>query len=207
MWLKLMRIGLIVVLVALLLGNLAVCKKITNDPQGCRGAKPDDCNGKCVNFQIDNHNCGTCGTICGSGDVCHKGKCISANKGIKANCTDGVKNGDETGVDCGGSCQPCPQQVSLLKKPIINKGGITASTPPAVLTNLSTTNLSASKPQPLGPILHGGIGGIAALGYSCEGLYCTCEGDEDCNDMFLHAGCGDIAQCKEGGSCWCFKKL
>lgn len=23
-------------------------------------------------------------------------------------CTDGVKNGDESGVDCGGSCPPCP---------------------------------------------------------------------------------------------------
>src|SRR5690606_26707099 len=22
-------------------------------------------------------------------------------------CSDGIKNGDETGVDCGGSCEPC----------------------------------------------------------------------------------------------------
>ncbi|MBL0025179.1 MAG: fibronectin type III domain-containing protein [Saprospiraceae bacterium] len=24
------------------------------------------------------------------------------------NCTDGIKNGNETGIDCGGSCVPCP---------------------------------------------------------------------------------------------------
>ncbi|MBL0025177.1 MAG: hypothetical protein IPO98_09285 [Saprospiraceae bacterium] len=23
-------------------------------------------------------------------------------------CNDGIKNGNETGVDCGGSCAPCP---------------------------------------------------------------------------------------------------
>lgn len=26
----------------------------------------------------------------------------------KATCTDGVQNGNETGVDCGGDCAPCP---------------------------------------------------------------------------------------------------
>jgi len=27
---------------------------------------------------------------------------------VAPTCTDGIKNGDETGVDCGGSCQACP---------------------------------------------------------------------------------------------------
>lgn len=25
-------------------------------------------------------------------------------------CSDGVKNGDETGIDCGGSCEPCAEE-------------------------------------------------------------------------------------------------
>ncbi|AUX39280.1 hypothetical protein SOCE26_006640 [Sorangium cellulosum] len=29
--------------------------------------------------------------------------------GDTTNCTDGTKNGDETDVDCGGSCEPCEQ--------------------------------------------------------------------------------------------------
>ncbi len=28
-----------------------------------------------------------------------------------ATCTDGIKNGDETGIDCGGSCEPCKIEI------------------------------------------------------------------------------------------------
>jgi hypothetical protein len=35
------------------------------------------------------------------------------------------------------------------------------------------------------------------LGYSCEGLKCTCIGDDDCNDMFSDGVCGDIAVCDD----------
>ena len=51
-------------------------------------------------------------------------------------------------------------------------------------------------------------GPSTGLGYSCDGLICTCIGDEDCNDMFTSAGCGDISQCRsEGGFqyCWCLR--
>jgi hypothetical protein len=37
------------------------------------------------------------------------------------------------------------------------------------------------------------------LGYACDGPLCICEGDDDCNDMFTTAGCGDIAQCYSDG--------
>ncbi|MCB0654290.1 MAG: hypothetical protein KDC85_23625 [Saprospiraceae bacterium] len=30
-------------------------------------------------------------------------------------CDDGIMNGDETGVDCGGSCDPCPEGVQKTK--------------------------------------------------------------------------------------------
>src|SRR5262245_15250807 len=35
--------------------------------------------------------------------------------GSSPTCTDGLKNGNETGIDCGGSCPPCcqPQQYTL----------------------------------------------------------------------------------------------
>lgn len=32
----------------------------------------------------------------------------SCKKEDEATCTDGIQNGDETGVDCGGSCAACP---------------------------------------------------------------------------------------------------
>lgn len=51
--------------------------------------------------------------------------------------------------------------------------------------------------------------GLARLGggrlnFNCEGLLCSCSGDEDCNDMFVRGGCGDIAVCDERG-CWCLR--
>lgn len=33
--------------------------------------------------------------------------CLNCGAGATHSCTDGVQNGSETGVDCGGSCQPC----------------------------------------------------------------------------------------------------
>ncbi len=116
MWSKSMRIGLIVIVIALLLGNLAVCVESTNDPQTknpqkCPGSKPDECNGKCVNFQNDEKNCGSCGNACNQGEVCQNGKCVSGTSNKKATCTDGKKNGKETDVDCGGpTCPPCADE-------------------------------------------------------------------------------------------------
>jgi hypothetical protein len=41
-------------------------------------------------------------------------------------CSDGIQNGDETGVDCGGSCDPCPsysaEQSKLTKKRLTKIG-------------------------------------------------------------------------------------
>lgn len=47
------------------------------------------------------------------------------------------------------------------------------------------------------------IGG-GTLNYNCEGILCSCTGDEDCNNMFTKEACGDIAACDERG-CWCFR--
>jgi hypothetical protein len=48
------------------------------------------------------------------------------------------------------------------------------------------------------------ISGGTTLNYNCEGILCSCTGDEDCNDMFTKEACGDIAACDERG-CWCFR--
>jgi hypothetical protein len=75
-------------------------------------------------------NCGACGAVCSfpnASATCALGACSlgTCNAGYSncdgnnangcealgstcGNCTDGVKNGAETGVDCGGSCPACP---------------------------------------------------------------------------------------------------
>ena len=53
------------------------------------------------------------------------------------------------------------------------------------------------------PVANNSVGG-KRLGYSCEGLQCTCTGDADCNDMFEAGICGDIASCNDD-VCKCLK--
>ena len=62
-------------------------------------AGPGNCPGVC-------DGAGTCigclqDTDCGPGHTCEAGNVCSS-------CGDGLKNGDETGVDCGGACPLCP---------------------------------------------------------------------------------------------------
>ncbi len=218
---RLICIGLIVIVIALLLGNLAVCVESTKNPQVCRGSKPDDCNGQCVNLQTDMHNCGTCGNVCNPGEVCKKGKCVSAsntNEGTttnkKAACTDGVKNGKETDVDCGGSsCSACADGKACSKNTDCSShlcvNGICQES-----NNQSTANQPINNTKLLKPKLPGGIGGVGRVktaGYSCEGLRCDCVGDADCNDMFTNAGCGDVSSCQTDANgvvtCSCIKQI
>jgi hypothetical protein len=51
-----------------------------------------DGNGSCVECLEDGH--------------CSEGTCV-ANKCYQPNCIDGIKNGTETDIDCGGACAPC----------------------------------------------------------------------------------------------------
>jgi hypothetical protein len=37
-------------------------------------------------------------------------------------CTDGIMNGDETGVDCGGSCNACPTELDTPSPDVIHSG-------------------------------------------------------------------------------------
>jgi hypothetical protein len=53
--------------------------------------------GKCKKKKPD-------GTLC-AGGTCQGGKCIAA--GSSPTCSDGITNGTESDVDCGGSCSRC----------------------------------------------------------------------------------------------------
>ncbi len=61
-------------------------------------------------------HCSLCaiGAHCFNGCNCESGFCDPTTGTCESGppscdtCADGVKNGDETGVDCGGSCKTCP---------------------------------------------------------------------------------------------------
>lgn len=57
----------------------------------------------CVDVTSDPANCGGCGVVCTAGATCANGTCVNV-----ATCTDGLKNGTEADVDCGGgACPAC----------------------------------------------------------------------------------------------------
>jgi hypothetical protein len=69
-----------------------------------------DCDGSADNgcetgLGTDAH-CADCTDACAGGETCESGVCTRAGT-----CSDGVRNQEETGVDCGGSCSPCPAYV------------------------------------------------------------------------------------------------
>jgi len=86
------------------------CLNKTCQPSTCSdGTK----NGNETGVDCGGAECLSQGSSCDDGDgckspadckssVCKMGVCEAPS------CTDGVKNGMETGIDCGGTCSPCP---------------------------------------------------------------------------------------------------
>jgi hypothetical protein len=73
--------------------DCASCPQFETD---CVNAIDDDCDG--MNDDVDpDCNPGGCGEACPAGQYCIDDVCVS-------HCHDGVRNGDESDVDCGGSC-------------------------------------------------------------------------------------------------------
>lgn len=78
------------------------------------------CGGECVDTSSDPKNCSGCGKACPPGFACQGGACACTPKSCASQgktcgtasdgcgntliCDDGMKNGGETGVDCGGPC-------------------------------------------------------------------------------------------------------
>lgn len=63
------------------------------------------CRTTCLSCPSTSSLCGATGqtlSCCNSRQVCQSNTCVT-----RPTCTDGIKNGTESDVDCGGSCTPC----------------------------------------------------------------------------------------------------
>lgn len=113
------------------------------------------CAGDCVDAKTDKQNCGGCGTVCKSGESCVGGLCVGP-------CTNAVKDGAETDVDCGGSgaCARCVE-------------GKTCAQAGDCVANSCVNGVCK-----------------AVSGASCEGLAknCGATADQDCCDTRLVTG-------------------
>jgi len=108
--------------------NCGACGVVCGGDSVCTGgactacdAGEEVCGNACVDTQYDVDHCGACDDACDADQACIAGSCrngcstgADCTSGICAGgvcvpptCDDGVANGDETGVDCGGSCPAC----------------------------------------------------------------------------------------------------
>lgn len=76
--------------------------------------------------------------------------CATEDSGDGSTCNDGIKNGDETGIDCGGSCKPCNQS-EILDAGLVNLSFTTSSASCAqdvnfkvTMKNFGSTNLTSA---------------------------------------------------------------
>lgn len=84
----------------------------------CAAASCDDDlqNGHETDVDCGGGTCPACtpGSVCADGPDCDSGICsVSSNRCTVSSCGDGVRNGTETRVDCGGSCPACPMLLLL----------------------------------------------------------------------------------------------
>ncbi len=80
--------------------GLTACGPMTG-PEGCTG-------GICVNTQSDNSHCGSCTTVCASGQVCVSGSCAAPCATGETRCGGACVNTQSSDTNCGACGTVCP---------------------------------------------------------------------------------------------------
>jgi hypothetical protein len=127
---------------------------------------------------------------CNDSTQCDGGSC-AAGQCVAASCSDGVKDGDETAADCGGSCQPCTDGMACGKSTDCTGGtcAMGACCTPKSCATLGLTCGNASD----------GCGGTLNCN---DGVRNGNETDVDCGGMGdVDAGVGACPPCPQGDAC------
>jgi hypothetical protein len=72
------------------------------------GSGQTNCSNVCRDLQSDVNNCGTCGNVCGSGQVCSAGACTVVCTGGLTNCSNVCVNLQTDVNNCGTCGNRCP---------------------------------------------------------------------------------------------------
>ncbi|MBL0024908.1 MAG: T9SS type A sorting domain-containing protein [Saprospiraceae bacterium] len=124
--------------------------------------------------------------------------CLSTSSG--PTCNDGIQNGNETGIDCGGSCTPCPTCSDGIKngnETGIDCGGscVPCSTCNDGIKNGNETGIDCGGSCTPCPTCSDGIKNGNETGIDCGGSCVPCS---TCNDGIKN---GNEAGIDCGGSC------
>lgn len=181
------------------------CVEVQCDGMGNAIPAPDD-----LDIEDDNNDCtaDTCSeglpvhtpvapsTMCGNGQFCNanaqcvecligsdcaSGVCDNNNTCAAAGCGDGIKNGTETAIDCGGACPPCATGLACsVNADCVGGscvGSVCAATCTDGLKNQNETDVDCG--GPCSPCALGqtcSIGGDCQLG-KCQTNTCVCTGN------------------------------
>ncbi len=168
-------------------------------------------------------------TNCGDGTTTTTNFCVDSPGCITASCSDGVKNQDETGVDCGGSkCNACKKGTGASCTANnqctsnICTGGKCATTPPKKANGLactldsecisthcdSKTNKCAAPPD-LGDSGKSANGAACTLDSQCASNFCHPTTKLCANKIAVGSTCSADSQCTTGvcTSTKCVNKL
>jgi len=154
-----------------------------------------DCGGVCKTVTNDSQNCGACGTVCGTGQVCQAGNCQC--QGSLDVCGGVCVNTNADAANCGTCGTPCAA-------PTVCDRGTCAA---ACSTGLTECNRGCTNPMN-DPFNCGTCGTTCGTGQTCNQGMCTCaDGSPVCGGVCTNvtsdpANCGGCGMaCPTGQTC------
>ncbi len=147
-----------------------------------KGAQPKTCGTVCVDLAVDWLNCGSCGNVCKTGEVCSDGTCQLQCGGTTPRlCSGGCVNAQSNALACGTTCANCEATTG--------KGSV-------CLDGTCTCNLGAT-PKTCG---------TACVDLAVDRLNCgscgnACKTGEVCSDGACQLQCGGTTPTLCNGGC------
>jgi len=153
------------------------------------------CAGSCVDTQTDNSNCGTCGTVCGTGQTCTAGVCACMTG--QTLCAGACVDTQSSDAHCGACGTACPSGQTC-------RAGVCGAACAAPRTVCGTTCADTQTDS----ANCGSCGTMCPAGQTCQMGACACAGGgRVCGGMCINAqtdnnNCGDCGVvCPSGQTC------
>ncbi len=191
--------------VGLALAFFAACDDDTSDTSSSSSSSSSgticgnltDCDGTCVDTNVDPANCGACGTACAGGEVCSVGTCATQCGGGTTECGGLCVDTNVDPANCGSCGNACGTGEVCSAGTCATEcvGGTTECGGLCIDTNVD-------------PAHCGGCGNACSTGEVCSGGTCGLQcggGTIDCNGVCVdpqtsNAFCGATGDCQGGNA-------
>ena len=138
--------------------------------------------------------------------------CVEGGGGPAPTCNDGIQNGNETGVDCGGSCSACPtcnDGIQNGNETGVDCGGVCSACPTCNdgIQNGNETGVDCGGICSACPTCNDGMQNGTETGVDCGGICSPCptcnDGIQNGNETGVDCGgiCSPCIACDPGTPC------